>query len=119
MAHLIDKDALEAKIRERLLPVVVLQGVSYDDWKCGAHNERLRILDLIDTLEVKEVDLDKEIEDYAYSLPHSANGTSSYVSDTKSPKAREFGIRHYWSYDDVELIAEHFFELGIKAQKGK
>lgn len=86
-------------------------------------NARIGVLthlrSLLDTLEVKEVDLEKEIEKYAYSLPHSATGATIYVSDIKSPIAREFGIKHDWSYEYVEQIAEHFFELGLKAQKGE
>ena len=75
-------------------------------------------LDFSINSESKEVDLEKEIEKYAYSLPHSVTGTTSYVSDIKAPIAREFGIKHDWSYEYVEQIAEHFFELGLKAQKG-
>jgi hypothetical protein len=77
-----------------------------------------KILSLIKTLEVKEVDLEKEIEEYAYSLPHGTTGSCFYVSDKRLPIARKFGIKHDWDYVAVENIAEHFFELGIKAQKG-
>jgi len=72
-----------------------------------------------DTLEVKEVDIESEIEKYSYTLPHSVTGATSYVSDIKSPIAREFGVRHNWSYEYVEQIAEHFFELGLQARTSK
>ena len=77
------------------------------------------ILSFIDYLqqEQPEVDLEKEIEDYAYSLPHSSTGSSAYVSDKRLPIARQFGIKHDWSFDYVEDIARHFYELGLKARK--
>ena len=79
----------------------------------------LSVLRLIDSLqqEQPEVDLEKEIEDYAYSLPHSSTGSSAYVSDKRLPIARQFGIKHDWSFDYVEDIARHFYELGLKARK--
>lgn len=59
MVQYIDKDALVAWIRSRLHPVAVQHGTNYDDWDRGADSERLNILSFIDTLEVKEVDLEK------------------------------------------------------------
>lgn len=53
MAHLIDKDALVAEIRKRLLPTI--RDKHYDEWEEGQDSERIAILDIIDTLEVKEV----------------------------------------------------------------
>lgn len=51
---LIDKDALVAEIKKRLLPVV--RDKHYDEWEMGEDSERLAILNIIDTLEVKEVE---------------------------------------------------------------
>lgn len=51
---LIDKDALVAEIKKRLLPVVMDK--HYDEWERGQDSERLAILNIIDTLEVKEVE---------------------------------------------------------------
>ena len=51
------------------------------------------ILSFLDTLEVKEADLEKEIDRIDDSVP---------------------GRR-----EDIEYIARHFFELGLKAQKGE
>ena len=56
----------------------------------------------IDTLEVKEVDLEKEKDDYWNKLCNSEFG-ELLERDAK------------W-FDD---IAKHFFELGLKAQKGE
>jgi hypothetical protein len=55
------------------------------------------LLSSLDTLEVKEVDLNEEIESYF-------KGFGKFAS---------VGI------DDCIDIAKHFFELGLKAQKGK
>ena len=117
---LIDKDALVAEI-EKLINEIY-NGQPFD----SLSRERQvalwyvkSIMSSVNSLEVKEVDLEDEIEKYVYSLPHSVTGTSSYVSDIKSPIARDFGVRHDWSYKYVEQIAKHFFELGLKAQKGE
>ena len=53
---LIDKDAVVAEIRKRLLPVI--RDKHYDEWEEGQDSERRAILSIIDTLDVKEVDLD-------------------------------------------------------------
>lgn len=59
------------------------------------------LISFLDTLEVKEVDLDKEIKNWLSNGP---------ITDTR-----------YDDYDDrdIERTAKHFFELGLKAQKGK
>ena len=55
--------------------------------------------DIIDTLEVKEVDLEKEYEEFVVDDPI----LSRFIINGKYGR----------------LIAKHFFELGIKAQKGE
>lgn len=119
MARYIELDALVAEI-ERLFEKA---GNSLGEYRNGAEHTLISIKDFLNTLEVKEVDLEKEIEEYAYSLPHGTTGSSSYVSDKRLPIARQFGIKHNWDYEKVENIAEHFFDLGMavsnKAQKGE
>lgn len=57
-------------------------------------------LHFLDTLEVKEVDLEKEFYDFLDTLTGKDNG--------------------HLSEDELFRIAEYFFELGIKAaQKGE
>lgn len=58
MKQYIDKSALVAKIRERLLPVI--RDKHYDEWEEGQDSERIAILHIVDALKVKEVDLEKE-----------------------------------------------------------
>jgi len=90
MAQYIDKDALVAEIRKRLLPVI--RDKHYDEWEEGQDSERIAILDIINTLEVKEVDLGKEISQFI---------------DANFEKAK---IGHKLS---LRRTAKHFFELGL------
>ena len=85
---LIDKDVLVAEIERR---IKVLQKNLYENHKTICHLASLK--QSLDTLEVKEVDLEKEIDKIDDAIP---------------------GKR-----EDIEYIAKHFFELGIKAQKGE
>lgn len=100
MKHLIDKDALVAEIKKRLLPVV--RDKHYDEWEEGQDSERKAILGIIGTLEVKEVDLEKEIQNL-WSL------NQKYDNSLFIPM----------NYGGFCGIAKHFFELGLKAQKGE
>ena len=65
----------------------------------AAKNELFELKCFLDTLEVKEVDLEKEIDD-AF-LENKCNITDNV------------------SLAEFVRIAKHFFELGIKAQKGE
>lgn len=57
-------------------------------------------------------DIEEELERFAYSLPHSAEGHWPEGIDCMSMDARtEFGVRHAWSYEQVRKIARHFLEL--------
>ena len=80
MAHLIDKSALVAEI-ERLREE---KGTFY------ASDVLYNLEDFLDTLEVKEVDLKKEI-------------ASQYESNYED----------YLTYEEFADIAKHFFELGL------
>ena len=55
---------------------------------------------LVESLEVKEIDLEKEVEDWVKTGPHT-----SYPWCTIP--------------DAIRITAEYFFELGLKAQKGE
>ena len=78
--------------------------------------------ELLKDLEVKEVDLEKEFDSFAYTLPRSAIGDGPFDKHFDDPKiieARNHGWRHLWSYKQALKIARYFFELGLKAQKEK
>ena len=95
MKELIDKAAVVAEIEKiynedyKFLPSDLVESVQ--DFKDD-------LLIALDTLEVKEMDLEKEIKSW---LDHG------HITDTR-----------YDDYDDndIESTAKHFFELGIKSK---
>ena len=72
----------------------------------GKYRVLSRILSLIDTLEVKEVDLEKEIDDYM-NEHFSECGDGVLISDANSTELTLL---------DATSIARHFYELGLKGQ---
>lgn len=74
MAHLIDKDALVAEIERRIKSIENLQEKSVgDSWSLTLERYTyLEVKHIIDTLEVKDVDLEKhlkeDIEDVFFDL---------------------------------------------------
>ena len=105
MAHLIDKSALVAEIER----------IKKEECPTDSYEGRCkllwfeRFLFFIDTLEVKEVDLEKEIQ-RQYNV--HKNPDNSIVKDCV-----------IMTKDGFEYFAKHFFELGMsvnnKAQKGE
>ena len=98
MVHLVDKFALVAEIEN-------LESTYKKCPTSNSYEERLKYgrligykdaLYKIDTIEVKEVDLEKEAEQFVQS--------EYFIYNKESP---------------ILLIAKHFFELGIKTQKGE
>lgn len=118
MEHLIDKDALVAEIERRIK--VIPRGETDKRLKAVYGNEAFVLNDLlsfINTLEVKEADLEEELESFAYTLPHSAIGDGEHLGKFDDPKvkeARKHGWSHMWRYNYVKEIAKHFFELGMR-----
>ena len=109
MAHLIDKSTLVAEIEN--LENTYKKCPTRNSYEEGLKDGRLigykDALYKINTLEVKEGDLEKhlkeDIEDTLFDL------------DGVAVK----GATHYLTVEDVKDIAKHFFELGLKAQKGE
>ena len=88
--ELINKAALVAEINKRITDAPINYIGHQRVW---AYND---VKDIIDTLEVKEVDLVKEIKRFTMSK-------ELYEADSV-----------------IKAVAEHFFELGfLKAQKGE
>ena len=98
MAQYIDKDALVAEIK-RMLNAFKNSDASVDRLRAST---LIGLLSFINTLEVKEVDLKEEID--KIWKPRFSLGW-----DDKSLLSV--------SYKGFEIIAKHFFELGLKAQK--
>lgn len=92
MVHLINKDTLVAEIENKINKIDIN---SIEDWRYRLQREHdievmKNIISIINTLEVKEVDLEKE-------LKHLIGNVGQCDRN----------------------IAKHFFELGLKAQKGE
>ena len=68
-----------------------------DEFSDGYHFALKLVLNFLNTLEVKEADLEKEVEDWVKTGPHT-----SYPWCTIP--------------DAIRITAEHFFELGLKAK---
>ena len=107
MERYISKDVLITEIERRReinkQCMLGLKNLDYYQGKVDAHND---ILSFIDTLEVKDVDLEKEIQDHIKEC-----------LDVKFPTTNIELIKK-----DVAYTAKKFFELGIKAsniKKGK
>lgn len=100
MTQLIDKSALVAEIKRR-------NKEAYgNEWgwavKCETYSE---ILSILDTLEVKEVDLGKELNDFIEQQ-------KAWIKDDRVVEYDNGdSFNHIY---DLEEIAKHFFELGIK-----
>lgn len=102
MAQYIDKSALVAEIKRRIdLLKTNESGVFHTFASEMIIIEYENILSFLDTLEVKEADLNKEIEDVKHNYKVDNNQHTSICSA------------------DIEWLAKHFFELGLKAQKGE
>jgi hypothetical protein len=106
--ELIDKSALVAEIETlynenyKFLPSDIVESV--DDFK----DDLLTVLDRQST--VKEVDLNKELNDFIEEQ-------KAWVKDDKVVEYNNGdSFNHIY---DLEFVAKHFFELGLKVQKGE
>ena len=95
MKQYIDKSAGVEEI-ERRIKLVSDTFLSGYDLKKKKKNALFNLLSFINTLDMKEVDLEKEIE--------LIKGDYEQVDVA-------------WN-NDFDFIAKHFFELGLKVQKG-
>ena len=108
MKRYIDKDALVAEIEN------YKNSIGEDGEHCslvvGRHEGQRKasehFLSFIDTLEVKEVDLEEELDSYFAKF----KGLENWNWRIDSINIHAQGI-----YD----FAKHFFELGLKVQKGE
>ena len=116
MTQYIDKAAVVAEIERRISNHnKELQHASDEDfvssWASDEENQKLALTALIpflNTLELKEVDLGKELDSYFAKFKGLEKNNWNWRTDSMNIHAQ--GI-----YD----FAKHFFELGLKAQKGE
>ena len=92
MKHLIDKATVVAEINR------VLNSYDPNEITSGRY-ALIDLRDFLDTLETKEVDLEKEIEEVKHNYKVDDNRHTSICSA------------------DIEWLAEHFYELGFKAKE--
>ena len=115
MAHLIDKDALVAEIKDRLVFGSGALEIRRQEMQAGkgssgyykqsgvilAYNS---IIKFLNTLEVKEVDLDFQL--FAKEMAEVFALPASITENTEENPLN-------WEY----AIAKHFFKLGLKAKQ--
>ena len=104
--ELIDKNKLLEKLKElkqnlSAAPIVVIKDVE----------------SLVESLEVKEVDLEKEEPVSEIDLEKEVR---NFIKDncTSLEEPDEF-LTTLMQLDDMVMFAKHFYELGLKAKKGK
>lgn len=99
MTQYINKDDLVVEIKRRIQESLDAGGATRGVYLSERMREDSYILSFIDTLEVKEVDLEEEI--------------CSFFSKNPIP------YEHITDWPLLKNCAIHFFELGIKVQKGE
>lgn len=100
MAQYIDKATVVAeigKLQESIQKTAVDDRIS--EKNAGMYRACVILKDFLDTLEVKEVDLEKEYEEYVIDDPIFGR---FITNDTMGME-----------------LAKHFFELGLKTNKGE
>jgi len=109
MTQYIDKAAVIAEIERR---INIVNPDTIEDWRYRIGREHdieimKSILSFIDTIEVKEVDLEKVIEEYfkGWTDDYDNGGAACHYQ--------------YVQVNDCKAIAKYFFELGLKTQKGE
>ena len=106
MAQLIDKDTLVAEIEKLELCTMDEHMNYYSAEAQGEYNALSKLESFIDTLEVKEGELD--MKTFGEEITNVFNLPSDETTNTEEEPLN-------WEY----AIAKHFFELGLKAKKGE
>jgi hypothetical protein len=109
MKRLIEKSAVVAEI-DALQDTTMENGHFLSSYHEGIFDGLSKIENFIDTLETKEVDLEKELETLIEK-------EKAFVTDNREVKYYNGdSFNHIY---ELEFIAKHFYELGLKAKKGK
>ena len=109
MMKLIDKDQIIAEIEKCYNECLKRAKVDYDYWNARADAYRSVLIILYSTLEVKNVNLEKKINKYISDNFFGSETIGFFANRTKEEPNDQ----------DIALCAKHFFELGLKAQKGE
>lgn len=100
MTQYIDKAALIAEIDRQKI------GYNVDGKHSVEYDITKKIIDIITTLEVKEVDLEKEIKNFTEELFHKTFDEDKSQDDFWNDVATV-----------IEYTAKHFFELGLSTER--
>lgn len=100
--ELIDKSVIVAVIKKKLDKYSKLHSFNY-----GAVKDLESLLDFLDTLEVKEVDCEREINDYISNNFFGSQTLGFFTNRTKEEPNDQ----------DIALCAKHFYELGLKSKE--
>lgn len=115
--ELIDKSALVAEIERRVEAIrksfnepsilsVIGRTYGVDRTYASAQSDAFKsLLTFLDTLEVKEVDCEREIGSYT-------------TKELLKKRNHSTGVFHI-TQTDINSIAKHFYELGLNVNKGK
>lgn len=107
MAQYVDKSAIVEEIKKR----IKYYQAKNKKWGVAGYAGRVaeseEILSYINTLKVKEVDLDNNIREYL------TNHFNVYEDGVLQSKKSSQPLSTY----DIIKVAEYFFELGIQARK--
>ena len=105
MKQLINKNDIAAEIERRIKETESIQSMDDPFWE-GQISAFDSVLKILDTLEVKEVDLEKEIQNIIHKRFHDYYGIVN--SETGN----------WANVNDMVTVAKYFFQLGLlKAQK--
>ena len=114
MEQYISKSALVAEIKRLLVFYSKeIEDNKEDPWAMDIAKRDLlqEILSFLDSIEVKDVDLEKHLKEDIEDVLFDLNGVAVK------------GATHYLTVEDVKDIAKYFFELGMsvnnKEQKGE
>lgn len=108
---LIDKDKVTAEIKRRIDMInenaAFYSSSSEHDYLCRIQEKVYKdLLSFLDTIEEKEVDLEKELERLDNTL-FDLDGVAVQ------------GATYYLTVEDVKDIAKRFYEMGLNTRKGE
>lgn len=109
MKQYINKDDIAAKIENRIKETESMRSMVDPFWE-GQISAFDSVLKILDTLETKEVDLEEE-------LKNCLEKESTFINDNR--EVRYYNGDSFNHIYEIEFIAKHFFELGLKAKKGE
>lgn len=109
MTQYIDKSAIVAEIEKRIKETESMQP-KFDQFWEGQISAFKGVLKILDTLETKEVDFERELSKYV------SNGIHRFFPNVDDDYCT---MESFIWQDYVIETAEHFFKLGLKEQKGE